>query len=268
MISPRHNLFLGGCRFRSAVVLVLGLRLSVFGVQAEPAAFSNFLAQGEAAQQRGDVLGALKFYSAADHLMPTNCADLCGLTKHYCDLMHDASSPDMQKTLAEYALAAARRAVQADPQSATAHLCVAVSYAKNFPFVDNRTKVNWSRQLKAECETAIALDPRQDVGHYLLGRWHFGVANMNFFLKGLVMVVYGGLPKASNAEAIKHFKQAITLNPNRIIHHFELASVYTATGETKLARVELEKCQILKPFDRDDEAAQRDAKTSLANLGL
>ncbi len=268
MISPSHNLFLRRRSFSSALVLILGLWFSACGGLAEPTTFTNFLAQGEAAQQRGDVPGALKFFSAADHLMPTNCADLCRLTKHYCDLMHDASSPETQKTLAEYALAAARRAVQADPQSATAHLCVAVSYAKNFPFVDNSTKVNWSRALKAECETAIALDPKQDVSYYLLGRWHIGVANMNFFIKGLVRVVYGGLPKASNAEAIKNFKQAITLNPSRIIHHFELASVYTTTGETKLARAELEKCQVLKPLDRDDEAAQRDAKTALAKMGL
>lgn len=32
---------------------------------------------------------------------------------------------------------------------------------------------------------------------------------MNFLVKGLVKIIYGGLPAASNAAAIKNFKQAI-----------------------------------------------------------
>lgn len=130
---------------------------------ANETAFANFLAQGEQAEERKDVVGTLDFYLAADQLQSTNCADLCLLTKSFCDLMHDTSSPELQKTLAEHALATALRAVQANPKSATAHLCVAVAYAKNFPYADIATTVKWSRAIKLACETAIALDPKQDV---------------------------------------------------------------------------------------------------------
>ena len=230
--------------------------LAALPLLAQNFSFTNLLTQGEAVEKRGDIPGAFKIYSQAEPLA-TNCADLCVLTKRYCDLMHDARSPELEKTLAAKALAAAFRAVQANPTNATARLCVAVSYVKNFPFVDNETKIKFSKDMKAQCETAIALDPRQDVGYYLLGRWHFGTANMNFLLKGLVRVIYGAMPQASNEEAIKNFKQAIELAPNRIIHHRELAKAYEAVGETKLAASELEKCRRLKPLDRDDEEAQR-----------
>ena len=146
----------------------------------------------------------------------------------------------------------------------TAHLTLAVCYAKNFPYADNQTKVNWSKAIKTECETALALDPKQDVGYYLLGRWNFDVANMNFLIKGVVKLVYGGLPRASNAEAIKNFKAAIALKPERIIHHLELAKVYAATGERILARTELDRCVALKPVDRDDAEAQTTAGKLLA----
>ena len=235
------------------------LLLLMFSAQAEDVSFTNLLVQGTAAEKRSDVSAAFKIYSSAEPIA-TNCADLCVLTKRYCDLMHDVSSPDLQKALAEKALATAFRAVKANPTNATAHLCVAVCYAKNFPFVDNETKIKFSKDMKAQCETAIALDPKQDVGYYLLGRWHFGTANMNFLLKGLVRVIYGAMPQASNEEAIKNFKQAIELAPNRIIHHHELAKAYEAIGETKLAASELETCRKLKPLDRDDEEAQRKAK--------
>ena len=180
--------------------------------------------------------------------------------------MYDSSSAGIQQQLAKQALACALRAVRADVKSATAHLCVAVCYAKNFPFCDNETKVRWSRAMKMECETAIALDPKQDVGYYLLGRWYFGTANMGFFAKGVVKVIYGGLPQASNEDALRNFKQAIALAPDRIIHHRELAKVYEATGDTKLERAELETCARLKPVDRDDADAQKEAAGRMKNL--
>ncbi len=249
-----------------AVGLTVYIWLSVTAAVATGFTFTNLIAQGELAEQKSNVTAALKFYSAADRITFTNCADLCLLARRYCDLMYLASSPETQKNLAERALDCSLRAVKADAKNATAHLCVAVTYAKNFPYTDNATMVNWSKAIKSECEIAIALDPKQDIGYYLLGRWHFGVANMNFFLKALVKVIYGGLPTASNAEAIKYFKQAIELNPDRIIHHFELANVYEATGENKLSRVELEKCRTLKPVDRDDAEAQRNAEQKLSRL--
>ncbi|HSY17017.1 MAG TPA: hypothetical protein VK815_01725 [Candidatus Acidoferrales bacterium] len=246
--------------------LGLCLLIAVAGVgRAEELSFTNLIVRGDAAGKRGDVAGALKAYVAADALS-TNCADLCLLTKRYCDLMYDASSPDTQQQLAKQALACAFRAVQADPKNATAHLCVAVCYAKNFPWCDNETKVKWSRAMKMECELAIGLDPKQDVSYYLLGRWYFGTANMGFFSRSVVKVIYGGLPQASNEDAIKNFKQAIALAPDRIIHHRELAKVYEATGDTKLERAELETCARLKPVDRDDADAQREAAVRLAEL--
>ncbi len=250
---------------RGISAVFLTLLLPVLPLRADPS-LSDLLAQGDLAGQHGDVSGAMKLYAGASRLAFTNSSDLCRLTKGYCDLMHFTSSPGLQQTLAGLALTNALRAEQADPKNATAHLCVAVGYVKNFPYAANATKVRWSKAIKNECETAIALDPRQDVGYYLLGRWNFGVANMNFLLKGLVDVVYGGLPAASNAAAVRNFQKAIQLAPNRIIHHAELAKVYAAMGEKKLARAELEKCRDLKPVDRDDADAQQAADHLLSTL--
>ena len=234
--------------------------------RAQNFSFTNFMTRGDAAEQRKDVANAFKYYTAADHLQSTNCAELCVLTRRYCDLMYDTESIDLKKTLAERALATARRAVQAGPQSATAHLCIAVCYAKNFPFVDHQTKVNWSRSIKTEGETALKLDPKQDLGYYLLGRWNYDVANMGIIDRTFVKLVYGGLPKASVAEAITDFKQASALAPNRIIHHYQLGRAYSDTGEKKFAIAEFTTCSRLKPIDRDDAEAQRKAAVQLNEL--
>ena len=188
---------------------------------------------------------------------------LCAETKLYCDQMHDAKSAAEQKSLAAKALDCAQRAVAADTNNAKAHLCLAVAYVKNFQFVDTRTAISFSRGIKAEAETAIRLDPKNDVSYYLLGRWHYGVANLNFIYKGLVKLVYGGLPHASNELARENFLKAIALAPDRIIHHLELAKVYRITGPEDLAAAELNKCMALTPTDADDTDAKKWAKEIL-----
>jgi tetratricopeptide (TPR) repeat protein len=245
---------------------MVGLLLCHPAIAAENNSFTNLLAQGEATGQQGDVPGALKIYSNADTLASNNSAELCALTKHYCDLMYDTTAPDLQKILAQTALDCAQRALKADPANAIAHLCVAVGYVKNFPYTNNETKMKWSKAVKVECETAIKLDPKQDVGYYLLGRWNYNTANLSFIYKGLARLIYGALPPASNEEAIKDFQKAIELAPNRIIHHHQLAVVYAATSRKKLAIAELEKCQTLKPVDRDDEQAEKEAVALLSTL--
>lgn len=261
-IRPIKN---GCARWLGLLLLAFLLQLA-FHAHANDAWFGNLVAQGDLAGKKGDFATAVKLYSAAEQLEIGNATNLCALAKCYCDLMHFADSPSLRKILAQEALACSQTAVKADPHSALAHICVAICYAKNFPYADNQTKVYFSRSIKSESEEAIALDPKQDVAYYLLGRWNYGVANMNLFYRGLVRIIYGGLPAASNAEALKDLKQAVALNPNRVIHHAELAKVYLATGQKELARCELEKCARLKPLDVDDAAAQFEAAAAFSAM--
>ena len=89
---------------------------------------------------------------------------------------------------------------------------------------------------------------------------------MNFLYKGLVRIIYGGLPPASNAEAVKDLQRAVALNPARIIHHLELGKVYAALGQKEAARQQLELCARLKPLDPDDEDAQAEAAHELSSI--
>jgi tetratricopeptide (TPR) repeat protein len=240
-------------------------RVSVLTIQtqAESASFTNFLVQGERSERNGDVPTAEKFYSQAERLAFSNAPDLCVLTKNYCDLMYSVDSAAAKKGLVKHAMACASRAVSTDPKSPTAHACMAVCYAKESAFADIKTKVTYSHLIKNEADKTIALNPKQDVAYYLLGRWNYGVANLGLLPRTYVKVAYGGLPDASNGEAIKDFKQAITLAPNHIIYYAGLAEVYETTGQKTQARAEWEKCINLRPLDRDDEDARREAATKL-----
>jgi len=240
--------------------------LAATQAQAGNASFTRLLTEGERAEKNGDMPAALRSYSQAEPVASSNSADLCALTKDYCDLMYSTDSAVAKKHLLELAVACASRAVMDDPKSSTAHACMAVCYAKESAYADIKAKVTYSRLIKKEAEEAIVLNPKQDVAYYLLGRWNYGVANIGLLSRAYVKVVYGGLPSASNELSIKDFEQAIALAPGHIIYYAGLANVYETMGEKNLALAEWKKCIGMRPLDRDDRDAQQQAINELSSI--
>jgi hypothetical protein len=243
------------------------LLLLFFGHAALAGDFAQSLAQADAAKKRGDLQGALAIYDAAQRSQAGNASNLCMLAHCYCDLTYLTNSMAVQKDLVARALACAQLAVKDDPANAIAHASIAVCYAKSCNFVDIKTELAYSSLFKREAEKAIALDPRQDIAYYLLGRWNYGIASAGILARAYVKIVYGGLPQASFQDALLNFKRACALAPNRILNHAGQAMVYEAIGEKKLEREELEKCCALKPLGPEDNEALRDAQKKLAALG-
>ena len=236
-------------------------------VQAGDFSLTNDLANASVAETRGDVQAALEIYAAAESQASTNAADWCALSRGYCDLMCLTNSAPAKTELLKRALRCASQAVKVGPANATAHACLAVCYAQRCAFADIKGQLADARRFKQEAEKTLALDPKQDIAYYLLGRWNYAIANVGLLSRAYVKIVYGGLPPASDEAAIEDFQKAIALAPGRIIHHAGLALAYEATGDKKREIAELEKCRALKPTDCEDAAAQRAAEQKLAALG-
>lgn len=241
---------------RCARTLLLCVALLMCRRSMAQSPLTNLLAEGAQHEIQGETEAALKVYLEAGRLTPHNPQVLIDLARVYCESMHSASNQAGMKAFAEKALACGLEALKLAPLSAESHVCVAICYAKQFPYSDNQTKVNYSRLIKAEAEKCVELDPKYDLGYHMLGRWNYEVSSMNFFVKGLVRIAYGGLPKASREAAVEYFKKAIELNPHRVIHHLQLARMYHVTGREKLVAGELQRCAELTPVDKDDRDAQ------------
>ncbi len=257
MFAAVARLSIAARLFRGTPLLLCCLLFQVAPLRAQDSSLTNLIGRGDILTGKHDTRAALQLYLQAAGLSPSNAEIQIKLAGAYCDLMHLAKSKTEKETLAAQALACGRQAAADDPQSAIAHVCLSVCYAKNFPYSDIHTRVKYSRQIKAEAEEAAALDPKFDLAYHMLGRWNCEVANMNLLSRGLVRIVYGGLPKASNELAIQNFKKAIELAPNRIIHHLQLAHVYDITGQKTAMLNELKACAAFSPCDMDDSDAQR-----------
>ncbi len=249
---------------------MLLVAFSLVGVAAEPRArtVEEVLKEADQLDASQNVTAALKLLEEANAKFPNQAEILIRLAKQQSNLIFEAKAEAEKKRLAALCLATAERAVAADTNSARARLSVGICLAKNFPHVDNQTKVNYSRRLKEETERAITLDPKLDLAYHMLARWHYEVAEMNFLLRGIAKLVYGGLPKGTLEEARTQFERAIALAPKRIIHRHQLAQTLLALRKQPEAVLQLQECLALAPSDKDDAEAQQAATRQLRTLGV
>jgi tetratricopeptide (TPR) repeat protein len=249
------------CQFvKVLAVLPILLAMQVF---AEDPRVTSFIQQGDLAEKQGKPRAALVSLRAAEAIEPQNVGVLLRISKQYGDLIDVTKPEDNAKRIADLALDYGNRALEVDPKNAKAHLNLAVSYGHLTDFVGNKTKLEYSKIIHDETVKSIELDPTDDFAWHVLGRWEAGVANVNGVLKALASLVYGGMPKASNEEAVKCFKKALEIAPQRIMHHGELAHVYKQMGKNDLALQEWQNTLGIRAQDSDDENYQKEGRAAL-----
>jgi tetratricopeptide (TPR) repeat protein len=246
------------------VKTLLGLAiLFTCDLYAEDPRIAALVTRADAEERQHRIRPALVALRAAEQIEPDNVGVLLRLSKQYSDLISQTAPPQAAKMIAERSLEYARKAAAIDPRNAKARLSLAVAYGKLTDLVGNRTRLEYSRIVKEEALTALRLDPTDDYAWHVLGRWHFAVANVNGPTRALAKLIYGGLPVASNEEAIRHFKKAVELAPRRIVHHHELARVYQTMGREDLAS-ECWEAIVAQPADGpEDEKTKAEARQAL-----
>lgn len=230
---------------------------------AEDLRVTALIKQGDSEERLHHTRAALACFRAAEKIEPENVGVLLRISKQYSDLIGETKPPEAARKISDQALSYAQRVVELAPNNAKGRLNLAVSYGRQTDFVGNKVKVEYSRIIRDETLKSIELDPTDDFAWHVLGRWHFGVANINGVLRAMASLVYGGLPKASNEEAAKHLKKAAEIAPQRIIHHAELARVYKAMGKTDLAAKQWQTVIALPALDKEDEKEKKEAQIVL-----
>lgn len=249
-----------GFDVKRSLLIVLLASLPAF---AEDAQVVSLVTKGDAAEARGETREALALFRQAEEVAPENVAVLLRVSKQYADLIPRTQPQAAAQKTAEKALAYARRAVSLDPSNAKGRLNLAVCYGRLTDFVGNKEKLEFSKLIKAETQKSIDLDPTDDFAWHVLGRWHLGVANVNGVLKAMARFIYGGLPPASNEDAVRCLRKAVELAPQRLMHHAELAHAHTAAGEVELAMQDWQNVLGIRALDADDEKYQQEARIAL-----
>ncbi len=234
------------------------------GAPAQSAA--EWVSQGDAHDAQHQTKAALTAYLEAEKLAPPPAALLHRIAKQYGLSMNDAPDETGKKEAGEKALSYAQRSVAAGPKDADAHVALAICYGRLVRFRETRVQIQYSRLIKQSAETGLQLNPKHDLGWYVLGAWHYGMAGLNPVKRGLARVIYGALPSASYAEAAACFQRAIALNPSRMASFVDLGLTFLELGNKTAAREMLAKGLTLPDRERDDPLVRARGKQALAKL--
>ena len=251
-------------RLISILSAALAMALASTGRGAESA--EELIQKGNVFYDKLQPAEALKYYLPAEKLAPDNAGLLVRIARQYRHLMSDARSLAEKIRLGTVAVKYSDRAVALAPNDPEAQLAVAISYGKVLPFQSNKEQFFNSRVIKTAADKVIALDPGNDLGWQVLGRWKFNVAGIGGLKRVLAQAAYGKLPTATYEEAVRCFEKAIELNPKRLMHYVELGRTYAVMGKTAEARKFIAKGLAMPDTEKDDPETKRQGRDILQQL--
>jgi tetratricopeptide (TPR) repeat protein len=238
--------------------------LSSAALGAGPA--DELIGKGDVFYAKLQAVDALKFYLPAEQLDPNNVRLLVRISREYRHLMSDAAKQEEKLNLGGTALTYAKRAVSLAPNDPEAQLAVAISYGKLQPFQSNREKLDAARIIKEAADRVIRLDPHNDLGWHILGRWHMAFADIGPTKRALAQLTYGKLPDSTYEDAARCFEKAREINPNRLMHYIELGRAYAHMGLTNDARRLITTGLAMRETEKDDPEIKRLGREVLATL--
>ncbi len=252
----------------AAVVLLVIARA---GGAAAPSAAAEALAAGDAAAARFDLSATLAAYRAAHTAEPASYEAAWKLARSLADaatLSHDSGE---QKRLCLEAEALAREAVRLRPSGPAGHDMLAIALGKLALFEGGKRKVELGKEVEAEADRALQLDPNDDLALHVLGIWNREMASLGWLLRGFAELLYGKLPPASLAASIADLTRATELRPEVIAHHVELGVSLEAAGRWAEAKAQFERALALPTgWVTDDHyraIARRELARARAHLG-
>lgn len=179
----------------------------------------------------------------------------------YSRMGFDLGDEQKKKRYYEQALDLARKALKTEPDRVESHFAMGVALGRNALIAGARERVSTASAIKEHAEKAVKADSTHAGAHHLLGRWHLKLSNLNFAEKMAARWLYGGIPEgASMDQALSHLKQAAQLDPNYVIHWYDLGRAYHIDGKTDRALNALEKAVSQDPKMKSDQQYQQKAE--------
>ncbi|HTO04694.1 MAG TPA: hypothetical protein VL069_13375 [Opitutus sp.] len=229
-------------------------------------AASDLVREGLAAEARFETQTALEAFLRADTAQPNDPFILQKISRQYSDLADNAPATSQKKRLCTEALAYAQRATDLQPDNAVNVLSLAICHGKLGLYSGVRSRIEHSRRVRDYAERALQLNPDYDYAHHVLGRWHYEVASLGAGTRFLVKLIYGGLPPATTADAVRHLRRAVELSPDLPAHQLELGFALLADGQRQAARETFERALALPKKEIHEAEARARARAALEKL--
>jgi tetratricopeptide (TPR) repeat protein len=246
------------------LVLIAATVLSSTSLSAQTAA--EHIVLGDRDHAAMNAAAALQHYQAAIHVDASNAEALWRASREAVDLGEfDDKGRDSLYQLGEQF---ARRAVQADPKSSMAHFALAKALGRRALSLGKRERVKYAGEVRKEALESLSLDSANAGALHVMGMWHANIMRLSGVTRFFAKNVLGGktFGEANWKDAAGNLERAATLEPDRIVHHLDLAAVYADRGDKTKAREQYQLALQLKPLEYNDKSYQQQAERELREL--
>ncbi|MBK5284542.1 MAG: hypothetical protein JJE25_04010, partial [Bacteroidia bacterium] len=137
-------------------------------------------------------------------------------------------------------------------------------------YASTKQKIANAKVIKTEAEAAIRFNPKHAGAYHILGRWHGTIAGFNAFEKLMINTMFGGVPEGGSYDrAIECFAKAAELEPDYMLHQYQLAESYHERenkNDDTYAKAWLRKAMLLPLKNDEDKNTLAKCKELLSKL--
>lgn len=248
---------------RSLRYLSAGMLLAASIAGAQTAA--NHIALGDKEYVAMNAAAALRHYQAAIADDPKSYEAHWKAARSAVDLSEYERSDEMRGVHYRNAELYARRAVAANPSDAEGHFSLARALGKNALTQRPKARIKYAGDVRAQALECLKINPKHPGCLHVMGMWNAEVMRLSGFTRMMAKNFLGGkvFGSASWAEAKRYMEESVASEPDRIVHHVDLAGVYRDTGDKSKARAEYETVIKLPSRDYNDRHYKGEADAAL-----
>jgi tetratricopeptide (TPR) repeat protein len=250
--------------------LILLVSLAVLAVLGWGQTAADHIKAGDETYAQFDDQKALEHYQEALKLEPENYEALWKASRASVDIADimpggDKVAKERQKLYIQ-GTDLAKKAVKANPNDTWGHFQYAAALGKKLLMLGKKEQIDGSKEVRAEIDKAIQLDPNNDLAYHALGRWHRRMAEIGGASRFFGGIIYGSIPKGSFEESEKNLKKAVDMKPEFVNHHLELGKTYVSLKKYDLAAAEFQKAIDLPKTTSKDDVLKAEAQAELAKI--
>jgi tetratricopeptide (TPR) repeat protein len=180
----------------------------------------------------------------------------------------EAAPSGEQRTLYRSAERYARRAVQLNPRDAEGHAALARALGRTALTLGTKDRVKYAGNVRAEALEALKYNAGHASALHIMGMWNAEIMRLNGMSRFMAKNFLGGqvFGTASWKDAVRYMEQAVSVDPDRLVHRIDLAEIYADTGDKAKARATFEYIVKAPAVEPADAKYKQQAERALKSL--
>lgn len=128
-----------------------------------------------------------------------------------------------------------------------------------------RDQAHLADSVRIYAEKMFELDNENDRALHILGRWHYEVASLPWYVRLFSKLIFGIAPKGDFSKSVSYFQRAVNLD-DYIVHNYWLALAQIKNGDKKSGKKKLQYVLQLPERQHNDSYLKKQAQEVLQSL--